>query len=164
MQATTTSPLSTVPVTASFGHGYENNLNYVLAEQHRERYLALYTILQQVSAAHIEGIQSVTLTTATGSVTVPLYGQNMDQRTGTLYTELSEVLGERLEYHEQLIACHEKDSLVEEPHEREGQGGRAEALSFCLPMRRLNDAEFAAMPPEARRLYDEHRAGLLQVA
>lgn len=165
--AITPATLSTVPTTAKFGHGYETNLNYVLAEQHRERYLALYTTMQQVSAAFIEGIQSVTLNTPSGSVTVPLYSstaEDMHKRAGGLYTELSEVLGARLAHLEKLIARHEEDSQKEEVEEREGEGGRAEALNFCLPQRPMSAAEFAAMPAEARRAYDRDRAERLEVA
>lgn len=160
MKATTT----TAP---AFGHGYENNLNCVLAEQHREQYLTLYTTLQNVSSAFIEGIQSVTLNTPSGSVTVPLYsstGEDMHKRAGCIYTELSEVVGARLAYLEQMIARHEEDSQKEEAQEREGEGPRAEALSLSLPLRPMSPAEFAAMPAEARRAYDSGRAEQLEAA
>lgn len=139
-----------------FGHGYENNLNYVLAEQHREQYLAHYITMQKVSAAFIEGIQSVTLNTPSGSVTVALYsstGEDLHKRAGNLYTDLSEVIGARLAHLERLIAQHEEDSRKEEADEREGKGRRADALTFCLPMRKMSDAEYDALPPEAQRAH-----------
>lgn len=151
--------------TANIGHGYENNLNYVLAEQYRERYLAFYTTMQQISAAFIEGIQAVTISTPTSSVTVHLCGSSkLESMVGTLYTDLSEVVGERLAHLEHMIARHDEDSLKEESQEREGEGGRYEALSLSLPHRPMSEAEFAAMPPEARRAYDWDRAEKLEAA
>lgn len=160
MKATTT----TAP---KIGHGYECNLNAVLAEQQREQYLKFYTLMHQVSAAYIEGIQSVTLNTPSGSVTVPLYsvtGENLHKLAGSFYSELSEVIGARLAALEHGIARHEADSQLEEPEERESEGPRAEALSLALPHRPMTPAEFAAMPPEARRAYDLDRAEQLEAA
>jgi hypothetical protein len=136
-----------IPAAAKFGNGYEANYNAVQANLCREEYAILYT-----------GIQEITVKGCNGSVTIPLSGPNAHQRGMNLGQELSEAIGDRLSTLEKDILRYEQDSLNEEAEERQGTGERAQVLGFCLPMRRLSDAEFAVLPAEARRAYDEDRA------
>jgi hypothetical protein len=147
-----------IPAPASFGTGYETNYNAVMANHSREEYTALYTVFQTLAKLKVAGIQEITVKSHNGSVTIPLGGPNAYQRGMNLGAELSEALGDRLTALEKDILRYEEDSQNEEREEREGAGARAQVLGFCLPMRRLSDAEFAALPAEARRAFDEHRA------
>jgi hypothetical protein len=147
-----------IPAAAKFGNGYEANYNAVQANLSREEYASLYTALQTLAKLKIAGIQEVTVKGYNGSITIPLSGPNAHQRGMNLGQELSEALGDRLTALEKDILHYEQDSMNEEAEEREGTGERAQVLGFCLPMRCLSDAEFTALPPEARRAYDEHRA------
>lgn len=147
-----------IPAIAKFGNGYEANYNAVQANHCREEYADLYTALQTLAKLKFAGIQEVTVKAYNGSVTIPLGGPNAHQRSMSIGQELSEALGDRLTALEKDILRYEQDSLNEEEEERAGTGERALVLGFCLPMRRLSDAEFASLPAEARRAYDEHRA------
>jgi hypothetical protein len=147
-----------IPAAAKFGNGYEANYNAVQANLCREEYAILYTALQTLAKLKIAGIQEITVKGCNGSVTIPLSGPNAHQRGMNLGQELSEAIGDRLSTLEKDILRYEQDSLNEEAEERQGTGERAQVLGFCLPMRRLSDAEFAVLPAEARRAYDEDRA------
>lgn len=147
-----------IPAIAKFGNGYEANYNAVQANHCREEYTSLYTALQTLAKLKIAGIQEITVKGYNGSVTIPLSGANAHQRGMDLGQELSEALGDRLSALEKDILRYEQDSLNEEAEEREGTGERVQVLNFCLPMRPLSDAEFEALPAEARRAYDEDRA------
>lgn len=154
-----------IPETKYFGTGYENDYNGAMADQAREEYARLYKLLHAVRQAHITGIQSITITGPTGSVTVPLMGGKADQRSKTFTCELLEVVGDQLEDVEHNIRRYEQDSMENEgPDDRAGISERAQVFTFCLPMRPMSEAEFSALPPAARRAYDEHKADRLEAA
>lgn len=154
--ATATAPktATTIPGLPAFGNGYETNYSKVHADLTREVYADTYKLLQQLSRAQIEGVLEVTVRTRTGSMTIPLgeqAGRDMAQT-------LCEGLGEKLDKLEKdILECSQR-AEQEEADDEDGTSGRAQVFAFCLPMRPLSDAEFLAMPAEARRTYDEHRA------
>jgi hypothetical protein len=140
--------LAELPQAPTGGHSYHTNYNYTLAEYAREEYARLYSLWQQILRLNTAGIQQITLTGQTGTVTLPVQSVN------SICGHLAEELGNRLGALEKDILGYEQTSLTEEADEREGEGNRAAFFSFCLPMRPMSDAEFAALPPEAQRAYD----------
>lgn len=146
------------------GNAYETNYNHLMANHCREEYSRIYAIKQALVAAHVSGFLDITVRSATGSVTIPMIGEKNEQRAHGFFIELAEALGDKMSKLEHDIVRYEQDSEGEEAAEREGTGQRAETFAFCLPMRPLSDEEFLAMPAEARRHYDEHRAEQVKAA
>lgn len=150
-------PTLSIASTLSPGGAYETNLHNVMGDHCREEYLALYTLLQEIHRASIEGVTELTLRTRTRSITVTLMGELGEKMSGMLDEGLGDMLGVRLDVLERNIIKHEQDA-AEDVGDLTGDSTRAQTFAFCLPMRPMSDAEFEAMPPEARRAYDEHRA------
>lgn len=148
----------TLPQDATPGNAYETNFHQVMADQCREEYARTYAIVQALSRAHITGFLDITVRTSTGSVTIPFLGKGADQHAQNMYVEMAEVLGDKMSKLEADIVEYEQTSEKEEAADREGTSARAQLFGYCLPMRPLSDAEFEALPAEARRAYDEQRA------
>lgn len=155
----TTARTTEIPANIKPGGAYETNLNQRMANLCREEYARTYALRHALDTAHLSGFLDVTIRTASGLITLPFIGGDKnDARAHDLYIQMSEMLGDKLGKLEHEILRYEQDSERDEAEEREGEGYRAETFAFCLPMRPLSDAEFEAMPPEARRAYDEYRA------
>lgn len=137
------------------GTGYENNYSSVEAELMREEWLRTYALIQELAKAKISGIVEITVRSHAGSVSLPIISS---QRGMNLWLEMNEMLGDKMSSLEEGIVYYTKQAEKEEVGDTKGTSKRSQAFAFCLPMRPLSDAEFAAMPPEARRMYDEHRA------
>ncbi|MGI4863720.1 MAG: hypothetical protein ACRYFZ_07320 [Janthinobacterium lividum] len=154
-----------IPANIKPGGAHETNYHQRMANHCREEYARTYTLREALVTAHLSGFIDVTIRTANGSITIPFIGGDKnEQRAQGLYVELAEMLGDKLGKLEHDILDYEKDSEKDEADEREGAGTRAETFAFCLPMRPLSDAEFEALPAEARRAYDEHRAEQVKAA
>lgn len=134
------------------GNGYENNLHAIQAEHSRQAYVSDYALLQQLQQARAEGVLEVTFRTRTSTVTVPI-----DYKAGRqMLMEAIDVMGIKLDELENDIVKSTQDSEQEDEGDEEGESGRAKALAFCMPMRRLSDAEFYALPSEAQRAYESY--------
>lgn len=157
---TNTSP-RTVPATVKPGGAYETNYNALMADQSREVYAETYKLIQDLSLLKIQGIIEVTVRTRTGSLSIPITAQQVG---ADITLDLITMLGEKMDQLERDILKYTQDSEENEPFDKYGESDRAALFAFCLPMRPLSDAEFNAMPPEARRAFDETRAERVQAA
>lgn len=152
--------------TRALGGAHETNLHMVHADHCREEYASLYTLLKRMEQACIEGVTELTLRTRTKTVVVPLTGQLGEELGAQLKFSLADMMGVKLDKLETDIFKYAEGSLEEKETTEEGEciDPRAAGLAFCLPMRRLSDEEFLALPAEARRQYDSVRAEQVQAA
>lgn len=130
--------------------GYANNFSQNQADECREAYLQYYKIAQAVSLAHKMGVMEMTLRTPTGVVSIPVISEKWMT---SIYVDLQEMLGDKMEEMEKDIIEYEEEAKREE-RDCEGLSDRARLFSHCLPMRRFSDAEYNALPAEAQRAHD----------
>lgn len=159
--ATATTAARRLPAGNTAETGYETNFATIQADQSREVYLEYYKLAQTLSVAQKMGVIDITLRTSTGTVTMPVLDP---KRMLSLYTEMQEMLGDKLQEMEKDILYYEDLAQKEEAADMDGTSARSQFFAHCLPMRPISDAEFNAMPAEARRLFDEQRAERVKAA
>jgi len=129
--------------------GYANNFSQNQADEAREVFLHYYKIAQALSTAQKMGITEIVLRTPAGEVAVPVTSTKW---MGQIHNDLQEMLTDKMGDMEEEILDYEEEAINEE-RDRKGVSDRARLLAHCMPMRPLNDAEFAALPAEAQRAY-----------